>query len=240
LAKRRADKSDSRKRGFGPGRSRLRQAQGARRHGLFNLWYQYSPRLRRDVVLRSDVEFAHFCWLEGEPNVLRYELEPVPVMVAMGDESRRTQFDAFVEFRRGRPQLREIKTDEANLSAREIVQREAQERAAATAGFDHVHVTQEDLAKHVQLIRNWRCALAYQAACRELVLEPYCAELLHILQVQRRSTFEVALRETDPTMRPIYLAALFRCLQEARLASDLDSKPLCAASQVWVVEVEHG
>lgn len=186
------------------------------------------------------MEFAHFCWLEGEPNVLRYELEPAPFMTAMADESRQTQFDALVEFRRGRPQLRGIKTDDANLSARETVRREALERAAATAGFDYMHVTQEDLASHGQLIRNWRCALAYLAACRELVLEPHCAELMNILEVQRRSNVEVALRKTDPTMRPIYLAALFRCLQEARLASDLDSKPLCAASQVWVVEVEHG
>ena len=239
MEKHRADKPDSPKRGFGPGRSRLRQAQGARRHGLFNLWYHYSSRLRRDVVLKSDVEFDHFCWLEGEPNVLRYELEPAPVMVAIGEESRRTQFDAFVEFRRGRPQLREIKTDEANLSTREIVQREAQERAATTAGFEYMRITREDLAKHVQLIRNWRCALAYLAACRELVLEPHCAQLLDILQVQGRSTFELALRQTDPALRPIYLAALFRCLQEARLGSDLDAKPLSAASQVWPVEVGH-
>ena len=120
MAKRPADRPDSRKRGFGPGRSRLRQAQGGRRHGLFNLWYHYSPRLECDVVLRSDVEFDHFCWLEGEPNVLRYELEPPPIMVAIGEESRSTQFDTLVEFRRGRPQLREIKTDEVDLSEREL------------------------------------------------------------------------------------------------------------------------
>jgi hypothetical protein len=118
MAKRRTAASATRKKIFGPGRSRLRQAQGARRHGLFNLWYHYSSRLQRDVVLKSDVEFAHFCWLEGDPSILRYELEPDPVIVAMGTESRRTQFDALVEFRAGRPQLREIKTDESNLSPR--------------------------------------------------------------------------------------------------------------------------
>jgi hypothetical protein len=84
MAKRRAGKPDSRKRGFGPGRSRLRQAQGARRHGLFNLWYHYSPRLRRDVVLKSDVEFAHFGWLEGEPNVLL----PTCAILSAADSAR--------------------------------------------------------------------------------------------------------------------------------------------------------
>src|ERR1700733_6337359 len=106
MAKRRTARAAPAKKRFGPGRSRLRQAQGGRRHQLFNLWYHYSSRLRCDVILKSDVEFAHFCWLEGGPSVLRYELEPAPVIVALGMESRRTQFDTLVEFRAERPQLR--------------------------------------------------------------------------------------------------------------------------------------
>ena len=240
MAKRRIAESVTRKKIFGPGRSRLRQAQGERRHGLFNLWYHYSSRLQRDVVLKSDVEFAHFCWLEGDPRVLRYELEPAPVIVATGIESRQTQFDALVEFRADRPQLREITSDESNLSPREIARREAQGLAAIAAGFDYVYITRATLAKHDQLIRNWRCAIAYQAACRELVLEPQCAELAEVLRVRRHSALEDALRQTDPAARPVYLAALFRCLQDALLASDLDLNPLCATTQVWVPEAVDG
>src|SRR3569832_530236 len=97
------------RRSFGPGRSRLRQAQGGRRHQLFNIWYHYSSRLQRDVVFCCDVEFAHFCWLEGSENISRYELEPDPVVVVVDDQPQRTQFDALVEFRDRPPQLREIK-----------------------------------------------------------------------------------------------------------------------------------
>lgn len=61
---------------FGPGRSRLRKIAGERGRQSFNIWYHYSPRLRRDVVLRSDVEFEHFCFVEGDEAVSRYELEP--------------------------------------------------------------------------------------------------------------------------------------------------------------------
>lgn len=240
MAQHRSHRSPPLRRRFGPGRSRLRQAQGARRHQLFNLWYHYSPRLRRDVVLKSDVEFAHFCWLEGDASVLRYELEPAPIIVAIGPESHRTQFDALVEFRGGRAQLREVKTAEGNLSAREVTQREAQERAAQAAGFDYVRITRESLAPHAQLIRNWRCALACQASCRELVLKSQCVELVARVRAEGLTTFEGALRHTDAAMRSIYLAALFRCLQEAELASDLHSKPLCAASQIWIPEPSHG
>lgn len=226
----------ARKARFGPGRSRLRQAQGARGGKLFNLWYHYSPRLRCDVVLKSDVEFRHFCWVEGDPAVSRYELEPEPVIITVGAQPQRTQFDALVELRSGRPQLREIKTSETSLSVRELHQREAQERAAVAAGFDYVRITQEDLDQHRQLICNWRCALAYQAACRDLVIEPHCSELIEIVTRARRVSLDEVLKYTNPDLRPVYLAALFRCLQEARLASDLDTKPLCAASLIWVSE----
>jgi hypothetical protein len=240
VQKHRSAKFSARKKIFGPGRSQLRKAQSARHHGLFNLWYHYSPRLRRDVVLKSDVAFAHFCWLEGDPSILRYELDPDPVIVASGADSRRTQFDALVEFRTGRPQLREFRSDDSKLSPREVVQREAQEFAATAAGFDYLPITRAALAPHDQLIRNWRCALAFQTACRELVLDPFCAEIVSILKVRRRSTIEDALRQTDPVTRPIHLAALFRSLQEGVLASNLDSRPLCASTQVWAPEAADG
>ncbi|MDP9014230.1 MAG: hypothetical protein M3O41_16530 [Pseudomonadota bacterium] len=225
---------------FGPGRSRLRQAQGERRHALFNLWYHYSPRLQRDVILKSDIEFAHFCWLEGDPSVVRYELEPDPIIVSTGTKSRQAHFDVLVEFRANKPQLREIKSDETDLLPSEIARREEQTVAATTAGFDYGMITHATIAEHRQLIANWRCALAYQAACRELVLEPQRAELAEIFRLQRHCTVDVALRETDPAMRSVYLAALFKCLQDGKLASDLELKPLCAYSQVWVTGSQDG
>lgn len=110
---------DPSKRVFGPGRNRLLRTQKARGHSLFNIWYHYSGRLRRDVILKSDVEFDHFCWLEGDSRVLRYELEPDPVIVDVQGEPARTQFDARVYLRDARPQLREVKDSEAHLTPRE-------------------------------------------------------------------------------------------------------------------------
>jgi hypothetical protein len=229
----------SRKRGFGPGRNRLLQAQQARGRSTFNLWYHYSSRLARDVIVRSDVEFAHFCWLEGDPNILRYELEPSPVIVAVGSQLQRTQFDALVEFHRGRAQLREVKTSEAQLSARELSQRQAQQQHAEAAGFEYLRVTWESLAPHAQLIRNWRCALAFLTACREIVLTPQREEIKRVLLAERRITLGGVLGHFDPAHRPTYVAALLRCLQAGDFLSDLDSNPLCDHSLLWLQEARR-
>jgi hypothetical protein len=229
----------STRRSFGPGRSPLRQAQGARRRQLFNIWYHYSTRLQRDVVLRSDVEFAHFCYLEGAENISRYELEPEPVVLVVDGHPQRTQFDALVEFRDRAPQLREVRTSESQLSAREISQRESQTQAAREAGFEYVRITWTELEEHTQLICNWRAALAYLAAAREFPMEQRCVELCTQLARQRRCTLHQLLSHTDPALRPLYLAALFKCLQEARLSSDLHAQPLCEASVICLREAQH-
>jgi hypothetical protein len=228
------------RRRFGPGRSILRQAARDRGLSQNNLWYHYSARLDRDVVLKSDVEFDHFCWVEADPRVLRYELEPASVAVVIDQKVVRTRFDAFVEFRAGPPEVREIKCSEDALVESERQQRAAQTVAAADAGFRYVRITKADLAKHLRLIHNWRYALAHQAACRGLNLKAQESELIDLVRRKDRFTLEELLVGTDPALRLRYLAALFNCLQTARLCSDLDTNSLCAASQIWMPEVGHG
>ena len=227
------------RRRFGPGRSPLNRAQQNRGRRVHNLWYHYSPRLKRDVILRSDVEFAHFCYVEADSTVLRYELEPDPVTVVVGNETLRTQFDAFVEFRSAPPELREIKISELSLSEAECRQKTAQEAAAAKAGFRYVRLTKADLEPHAQLIRNWRCALSFQTACRDAFLTPFEDELLVAMQAKRQCTLEELLLGTNPDLKPKYLAALFGSMQDNKVQSDIAANPLCAATQLWIAEVGH-
>jgi hypothetical protein len=229
------------RRRFGPGRSRLREVAGNRGRQLFNIWYHYSPRLGRDVVLRSDAEFEHFCFVEGDERVSRYEFEPPAVAVKIDGELHRTQFDALVDFRDGSPsELREIKCDENTLSDRELIQQAAQTKAAEAAGLRYVRLTTADLAEHSQLIKNWHCALGFLAAARNLVvLETSCREVVKLAQQVRCTTIGWIQSQIDPSLHPEYLAATFRCLQDGRLQSNLAYAPLCEASIIAMPGERH-
>lgn len=218
------------RRRFGPQRSDLLDKQAARGHRHFNIWYHYSARLQRDLIFSSDAEFDHFCWLEGAPQVLTYELQPPPVTVAVGADVHRTQFDARVEFRNQPAELREVKESEEELSVREEHQREAQTIAAERAGFVYRRITRVDLDAQRQLIHNWRRALAFLAAARHLVLSPFRDELMRSFRSQPRMKVQDLLRGTDPALQSIYLAACFSALQAHLLTSDLDRAPLCMAT----------
>jgi len=227
------------KKRFGPQRSDLLDKHAARGRQHFNLWYHYSARLKRDLIFSSDAEFEHFCWLEGDPKVLTYELQPAPLIVAVGSDVHRTQFDARVERRGARPEFREVKETDVEPSIREQHQTEAQLIAANRAGFDYRRITRADLDEHRQLIQNWRRALAFLAACRDLVITPFRDELMSRFRDRPHTTLGELLLGTDPALHPVYLSASFSALQNNLLTSDLSSTPLCANTKLVLRDDSH-
>jgi hypothetical protein len=217
------------------GRSNLpAQAVADRGKRLNNIWYQFSPSNQRDYIFSSDAEFDDFHWLEGDPTVESFTLQPSPTIVPIGGDLQKTQFDALVFPRQGRPQLREVKEWFDPTDIREQQQFEAQKLVSADAGYDYVRISRVDLDQNIQLIRNWRCAIAHMAACRKIALSPYRNELSLLFTKLERTTIEGALSHTDPLLKPVYLAALFYCLQSDWLCSDLALKPLCFNSTIWL------
>jgi hypothetical protein len=223
-------RSSSPQKRFGPGRSVLRKAADDRGRRVSNLWYHYSPRLRHDIVCESDAAFAHFCWLEGHRKVAHYEVRPAPLEVVVGHGVQLLKVSAVVQVRDGPPELHFLPEHQEDTKAETLT-------AAEQAGFKCVAIDHAFIAEHDQLIRNWRCATCFQAACRDVNLQPFMSDCLRAARRKMRSTVEELLNGTNPAAEPIYYAALFACLQSGALDSDLDVKPLCAASEIW--ETSH-
>lgn len=236
MSKDRRQSPRSRRRAFAANPSALMAAERQRGRLPYNLWYVYSPRCKRDLILRSDGELDHFFWLEGDPNVASYELESPEYIINVGDDVHKTRFDALVHLRNGKPQLREVKADddEARRSQRSEQQAEAQHAAASALGFDYVRVTRKELNAHRQLISNWRRAVACLAAARAHSLAPYRNEIRAAVQRHRRATVAQLLAGTDERREMLYWAALFASMQADELASDLATRPVCVQTQVWL------
>jgi hypothetical protein len=226
-------KQASKPKRFGPGRNSLLSDQQSRGRKIFNIWKQHSGRNCKDVLLKGDAEFNHFCWVEGDEEIASYQLEPDPVIVLIDNQPTRTQFDAQCVMRNGPPQLREISDNDQELDARKLVQREAQIEAARLIGYEYVRVTSKTLEEHQVLIDNWRRALRTLSQCRHLVLQPLCEEVMRIVARHAPCTLELMLGDTDIAYRTNYHAAIFQCLQRGQLRSDLNSKPLAANSLFW-------
>ncbi len=211
------------------------KAQDERGRMPYNIWYVFSPKTKRDYILESDTALDHFFLLEADPTVESYEIHPETMTAMAGQEVRRTQFDVLVKLRSGRPQLRDLRTDaheEVSPSHRESERRATREAIASQAGFDYLVVDEPSLKAHYLLICNWRRAVAFLAAAREISLDSYRNEIM--AAVARNGAAEIGrlLEGTAKADEPLYLAAIFERLQHSALVSDLHLKPLSMLTRI--------
>ena len=73
-----------------------------------------------------------------------------------------------------------------------------------------------------------------------MLLTPLVAELIERARELRDGSLRELLQHTDPERHPQYLAALFRCVQQGSLISDLAQNPLCASTRIRMPVVQHG
>jgi hypothetical protein len=201
-----------------------------------NLWLFYSPKTQSDWIASSDLEYFHAIWLEAQPDVVRYELHPKPVVVKVGNDNHKTEFDAMVWFSDRGPELREVKSapEEAQPKRlRTIHQREAQMIAATQLGGTRRVVTGDDMQPHNLLIMNWMRVRPYMEATREYPM----GEMRDLAALKLKTTPDTTLGEllsgVDKPLWPVFLSAVFRLHQQGVYATDLDSAPLSLSTRVY-------
>lgn len=213
----------------GSSRSQLVAKYHARGHRLFNLWYQYSPKLDRDIILSSDAAFDHFCWLEGDPNVRTYALDPQPLSLCVDDQLMDACFDVRVELRVGRAQLRDLDS----RCDGETQSTEAKRSLAQQAGFEYLRVDRSLLRQHHQLIANWRRALSFIAAARDHQLSSFHNDLSGAMRHEPSMTIGGLLLHTEDEAQSLMLATIFRALQEGWLQSNMDEAALSRSTRIY-------
>lgn len=211
-------------------RSLIMKRFGMRGHHYSNIWIFYSRKTQRDWAVASDLEFDFAMYLEASPEVASFDLNPPEVMVRVGDEDRKTQYDAIVRYTDGRIEAIEIKyaADQGKKEGVRITkQREAQITAAARDNLTYRRVTDIDLRPHAMLIANWRRVNCYLSAVR-LIAMGSARELA--AAALRRFPAGASLREVlsdvELTEHPARLAATFELVQQGHYACDIAAKPL--------------
>ena len=217
-------------------RSRLWQKYQHRGRHNSNLWLYYSPKTARDWIVSSDDALRHALWLEASPEVVRFDLNPLEIIVNVAGDAHKAQFDALVWYRDGNPEAREVKAvaEAANpKNSRTIHQREAQQAAARQIGANRRVITADDLKPHATLIANWWRVVAFIAATRDYPMGEMQQSAALKLHAQPDSTLGHLMQAVAQTDRAAFLSAVFRLHQQGLFKTDLDSAPLSLSTRIW-------
>lgn len=210
------------------------------------LWQAYSGHNDRDVLLETQLEWANFLWAEATPNVRSCDYAPsqralladgpckLASIAIFNDGSAEwhvTSGDSAVP---SQATPTNVSSSSPNPHMRTLIS------AAQGAGASLVVRSTRDFQSHSLLLSNWSRALSWISAARYHGLSDLQSDLL----CEVRNTGQLSLSEaircrSDPSLRPLIIAAVFRLVQMGRLFSDLHLNPLSLSTVISAVHHEH-
>lgn len=215
-------------------RGKLASAYGHRGVALNGLWYVYSPKTRRDWILKSDIEWDHFVSTEANPAVVTANYAPEGQTISVRGEALTLQADAVVTFADGKVVWRKIQTEnqEREVHNAAIARFERIRAAALEGSFDYELWTNSDLHRNPTGLANWRRMVVWIAASRSFDLAPYQEELARLIHAKGAITLGQIESSVGQKEFPIYAAAVFSQLFSGAYESDIDVLPLSLATTV--------
>lgn len=207
-------------------RGKLSGAYASRGRFRSKLTYAYSPRMGRDVVLHSQLEFAHFVLAESDPLIFKINYSPEKRISNIQDDVLGTIVDAEVELKDGTLEWREIKYS-GKLDKRSEHQWQAQAEAAFQHGIRYRRFTEKEIFVCPQRIENWIEVIAWLSAVRARPSYEFDIAVLDLLHQKGKVTVgEVQNLAGLRSDSACLVAAAFRKIQTGDFISDLDFNPL--------------
>ncbi|HJW54325.1 MAG TPA: hypothetical protein VJ577_03555 [Burkholderiaceae bacterium] len=209
-------------------RQQLRASIKRRGRRKYNVWTGYASKGgSRPFTLDGTPNTLHLIWMEGDPDVVEYQI-PSERTVARGNEGPQgTVPDAICLLRSGRIEWREVKTDE---DAEGLRQKSSDQVITQVAGADADGatwrlITMREIARHATLIKNWRRGLAYLWAAADFDLRPYAYDIGVVLRSDKTMSLKQVLDAYGSEKEALLIAAFFRMAQMGEILTDLADKP---------------
>lgn len=215
-------------------RGALAEAYAARGHHQSDLIFAYSPRMDADVILRSNLEYAHFLLAESDPFIAKIDYAPLVKVAKLAGERVATLVDAEVVDLDGAITWREVKylrSLENGLDARSELQLKIQRELAAGWAANHEIYTEREIYENPIKIRNWNRAISWIAQAREFPLAEESREVFGLIQKKGSVSFLDVLKLGDSETASLFAAALFKLVQKGKCSGDLDQVPLSSHSR---------
>lgn len=148
-------------------RKSIRDISRSRGHRNNNLWQDYSVKTDRDWVFPSDRQFIHWLYyLEGNPDVVTFDLAPGVVISSDDKEQRGTELDAIAIFRDGHKEWHEVKAGNELLES-DSSQFTAQRKAASEENATYLIFNDRQLIPVAISAMRWLKALSFAKEIRD-------------------------------------------------------------------------
>ncbi|NMF88110.1 hypothetical protein [Aromatoleum petrolei] len=209
-------------------RHKLAEAYSIANDNQSKLWYVFSPRSDRDWVLKGNLQWGHFLWVESDATVKTVEYGGVEHSVSVGEQMLLTRFDAVLTFKDGRIEYREIleSTSLDGLSSASQLKWEEKVAAAVKVGVLYRRCTDRDIFACPQKIMNWQRVIAWLSALRGNTLVSENIAVSALIHANGGATLGDIRALGSAAEQPALVAAAFRGVLSGVFRADLERAPV--------------
>lgn len=203
-----------------------------------NYWETYSPKLKRDVSLYSDLEYDHWALIEGNPSVKEFCEQPERVSAYYNGKKVNSVIDMWVQYKNGVEEFIEVKyTRDLYLnnknSLRNIRQVTVQEHWCKDNGFSYKIMTEKEIRRNKILLDNLKYIIA-NVKTRESPVETDRLRVIKYISEKGRVTLKylkLSFIEIDYSR---LLEAICVLIYQGILDSNIDRKMISYDTEVWL------
>lgn len=206
-----------------------------------SLNFAFCPKIGKDVVFPSDLEFLHGLHLEADERIAAYESDPDRIIAHLGEEGFwGSKPDAITTAHNGQLCMVEVKyAKDLKTDLRAQLQVQAQSKAASAVGMDWRAYTDEDANAEQRLLNDWMHIIVVLGFCHGQLSKALTQRVRAAFEPRRRLTLE-AIRDMRLDDWHLVFATVFQLVQRGILTTDLHQLPLSRSTQVCLLDQPPG
>jgi hypothetical protein len=201
-----------------------------------NRWEGFSPKLRRNIILTSDIEYDHWVLIESDPLIKSFCEYPCRVRVNLPIGPVTTIFDMWILWHNNDQEYREVKYLSELLQAapnsRIDRQIKAQKMWCALQNNKHSVMTDDVIRANPLFLSNWKSILSTLASTQDIDLSPHIENISYAVAKRGGGTLREIEQSVPGMDRTLVMASVFTLIQRGLLKAPLDTQSLTTSTRV--------
>ncbi|HEY0321393.1 MAG TPA: TnsA endonuclease N-terminal domain-containing protein [Pyrinomonadaceae bacterium] len=204
-----------------------------------NRWVVYSPRLKRRVILYSNLEYDHWVLVEANTSIKSFCEQPRRIRVKLPTGLVTTIFDMWILWDTNAQEYREVKylhdLLHADPNSRIHRQIQAQKKWCTLSNAKHSIMTDEVIRANPIFLSNWKFILSTLACTQNIDLSLHIENISSTIKRCGGETLRNIERLFPKIDRTLVMASVFTLLHRGLLKASLDNHPLNASTKIDIV-----
>ncbi|CAI9394826.1 TnsA endonuclease N-terminal domain-containing protein [Niallia sp. Sow4_A1] len=205
---------------------------GSKRFGN-NRWYSFSPKLKRNVYLFSDLEYEHWLLVEANPQILDFCEQPLEVTSLINGKMKNSIFDIWIKYADGKQEFREIKYSFELNKAKVIDQFTVQQDWCNENGYKHSVQTENEIRENRLFLSNLKLILKTIKQATPSDVDKY--RIIKILKenLPQRRTLQTILQNSKFTLDKLYVSIGWMIFN-GEIQSNISQSHFGINTEVWI------